>query len=1326
MVPNDSARTTGTRNWPIRLIRWLAGCSEIEATAAAQAEPEQPLSELDKAIRERRKAWAAGTSGNTPGSDPQASQPTARPTHKWGLALSGGGIRSATFCLGLTGSLAKNKVLLRFDLLSTVSGGGYFGAMLGRLFSRATTTTQAEQIQSALGDDVSRWYLLWLRANGRYLIPRGAKDTAFALAVVLRNLVAIHVEIGLIALLLGLLLTGIDLYAWWALAQWGPSNITRFFDVVAHLSPYLPVTWLVSLLFVALAGVVSAAYWNVPWLRQNPVWVLGVSALAAGALVWLVLYLRGDPSAATQYRYVLCVGIAGLLAGWLAGVAVATGTYFASAHARGINSIDLREDWTRNRLTIFLTTLGRVIVFLLVAGLVDRVAWTIAFERTVIQTGASLAIAAAVLRAGMPLVSKLAPGSGSSGALLLFARLLGYALTFLLFAWWVSLAHKVVQTSLFVPTPSSGLTLDFDAALQTWLLLALPVVAYLLLTGRNFNFLNLSSLHAFYRARLARSYLGAANPLRFPGPGGKEPSMADPLACIAPVPQFQGTGFALSPVDKVTDEDNVPLTDYKPQSAGAPVHLINACINQTIDPRGGLFNQDRRGLPLTVASSGLIRVPGAGWKVMQGADGLSLAAWTAISGAAFAPGLGSLTRGGISALATFAGVRLGYWWRHQARESAIEAPPVASTPEPDARAGENKSLKGKFGSKSTAVLSEMTGSFAGGPKDDWFLSDGGHFENTGAYALLAERCELIVVADCGADPEFLFEDLENLVRKARIDLGAYITFQKPRTDTSLRDPHARTVRAKFGALQDLSSLNSSACLALAEVRYTGQDEPGVLVVVKPNMCAGLPVDLTNFWSQNRTFPQQTTVDQFFSEAQWESYFQLGRELGKCLSPALLARLASHSQTYFENDHQSAFEERAKSDSAPLHHKKPTASAVQGDESGSSRVPARSLLTAGAVGTTVGLGAVATVSIGAWQAIDGVRASYSKQVATERDALKDLTEKWAKVTDTAAQAPQDKPEEIAKRKAAVSELAAALVHTADTLCPSDEAKWYQKSTFSEMIFQTAQTSCATTFGSTMSPDSACATLLQMSSGKGAAEIPRCLIQPEGQRKEKEPPVPAGYWGYGYAASATRLLAMHPCDPRRKARMGATEWRTWLDGRGLSVACPEAPLAAAPTPAPVPAPAPAPTSAPPPPSPSPSNVCKDMTIYIQIYGPGQRELARALRPDWQALGASVPPIEDVQATASTAGRRSPSPVKQPVIRYPLVGSDTSAQKCAIEMHKHMPAGFAPPNGWAIEPLAAQLKPSSKAIEVWIPPWWFALTPDRPPPPVIQDKKQEARTK
>ena len=47
-----------------------------------------------------------------------------------GLALSGGGIRSATFCLGIVQTLAKRKLFQQFDYLSTVSGGGYLGSFL--------------------------------------------------------------------------------------------------------------------------------------------------------------------------------------------------------------------------------------------------------------------------------------------------------------------------------------------------------------------------------------------------------------------------------------------------------------------------------------------------------------------------------------------------------------------------------------------------------------------------------------------------------------------------------------------------------------------------------------------------------------------------------------------------------------------------------------------------------------------------------------------------------------------------------------------------------------------------------------------------------------------------------------------------------------------------------------------------------------------------------------------------------------------------------------------------------------------------------------------
>lgn len=51
-------------------------------------------------------------------------------THAVGLALSGGGIRSATLSLGVLIALAKRGLLPQFDYLSTVSGGGYLGSFL--------------------------------------------------------------------------------------------------------------------------------------------------------------------------------------------------------------------------------------------------------------------------------------------------------------------------------------------------------------------------------------------------------------------------------------------------------------------------------------------------------------------------------------------------------------------------------------------------------------------------------------------------------------------------------------------------------------------------------------------------------------------------------------------------------------------------------------------------------------------------------------------------------------------------------------------------------------------------------------------------------------------------------------------------------------------------------------------------------------------------------------------------------------------------------------------------------------------------------------------
>src|SRR5688572_25122337 len=97
-----------------------------------------------------------------------------------GMALSGGGIRSATFCLGLFQSLARQRLIRRLDYLSTVSGGGYFGSFLGAAFSRAEATP--DTVEEELANNHS-WAVKWLRENGRFLSPNGAGDNWLSAAV---------------------------------------------------------------------------------------------------------------------------------------------------------------------------------------------------------------------------------------------------------------------------------------------------------------------------------------------------------------------------------------------------------------------------------------------------------------------------------------------------------------------------------------------------------------------------------------------------------------------------------------------------------------------------------------------------------------------------------------------------------------------------------------------------------------------------------------------------------------------------------------------------------------------------------------------------------------------------------------------------------------------------------------------------------------------------------------------------------------------------------------------------------------------------------------
>jgi hypothetical protein len=131
-----------------------------------------------------------------------------------GIALSGGGIRSASFCLGVLQVLAHENKLKHFEYLSTVSGGGYIGGSLSWLWSgiwkqkkphneKRPCTREfgtgsddfpygcGERNSDAHDPDMNRdqaSMMRHLRQHGEYLVPgKGIGHLSF-LSVVLRSI----------------------------------------------------------------------------------------------------------------------------------------------------------------------------------------------------------------------------------------------------------------------------------------------------------------------------------------------------------------------------------------------------------------------------------------------------------------------------------------------------------------------------------------------------------------------------------------------------------------------------------------------------------------------------------------------------------------------------------------------------------------------------------------------------------------------------------------------------------------------------------------------------------------------------------------------------------------------------------------------------------------------------------------------------------------------------------------------------------------------------------------------------------------------------------
>jgi hypothetical protein len=405
---------------------------------------------------------------------------------------------------------------------------------------------------------------------------------------------------------------------------------------------------------------------------------------------------------------------------------------------------------------------------------------------------------------------------------------------------------------------------------ETWAWLFAPLLLISVLTGHGVGFINLSSLQRYYAGHLTRSYLRAS--------------------------LFAEDPDAERDVRSAARTDDITVKTYYHQSSLAPLHFINVTLNQTVASGSQLVQRDRKGMNVAIGPYGFTigNRSFVGWKLaemdyqlqrspatvigkpddsalpryLQGTklvvEPLSIGNWCAISGAAFTTGHGKGTTLGLSLLLALTNVRLGYWW-----DAEVESPKPSRRAPHDSRF--IQLVSAVFRTQSF-LLNELFGRYYGTRRSHWYLSDGGHFENTAAYELIRRRAPHIIVLDNGRDADYAFEDIANLVRKARIDLDAEIEFL---TSLELSEFVDASVRQYFGTPEEFKPGHAGPVYAtLAHIRY--KDAPqGLLLVLKPRVAGIEPLDILNYKQASPDFPQQSTTNQFYDEAQWESYRSLG-------------------------------------------------------------------------------------------------------------------------------------------------------------------------------------------------------------------------------------------------------------------------------------------------------------------------------------------------------------------------------------------------------------------------------------------------------------------
>jgi hypothetical protein len=366
--------------------------------------------------------------------------------------------------------------------------------------------------------------------------------------------------------------------------------------------------------------------------------------------------------------------------------------------------------------------------------------------------------------------------------------------------------------------------------------------------------LNRFSLHAVYRNRIIRAFLGTARAwfLRDLTPhevahGGLEGHESERI-------ENRYTGF--SPGDNMRMSEAMA---HRTEQRLFPV--IHATLNRTTGK--DTARAARKGVPFTVTplhcgSPSLKKWQGAyvetayyagGEKetgVNDRQDGISLGTAMAISGAAVSPNMGYNSSPFTAFLMTLFNVRLGAWLPNPAVRNLKPQASAAFF----AKAGPIQAIP--------TMLEELTGQSDDNGKYV-YLSDGGHFDNLGLYEMLRRRCKYIFVVDAGADKDYSYFDLGHTLEMAAIDLGVQIVFAP---SISCGEPKTQPpIYADITYPPD------------HRAKLAGSK--GQLIYLKPWLPPDIAIELGSYKKIKTAFPQEPTSDQFFTESDFESYRRLG-------------------------------------------------------------------------------------------------------------------------------------------------------------------------------------------------------------------------------------------------------------------------------------------------------------------------------------------------------------------------------------------------------------------------------------------------------------------